>query len=157
MKIDKSFDHHVHIGQFYEDYFSPHKVIETLSNNGIKGCWFSSTTACVSWSNGSEKLYLKNHIMNEINEALESALKHEFDARALYWMNLEEYLQVMDSEEMSIKDYFKEEISRMDYFGIKVHTRLNYWDTNDEKVIKIFDIMCAFFGMGHLSNDGARA
>lgn len=93
MQLDKTFDYHIHIGQFFEDYYYPHKVMELLSLNGLKGCWFSSTTSCMSWSNGTEKTYLRNHIRDEVKEALETAKKLNFDAKAFYWVNLDEYIQ----------------------------------------------------------------
>ena len=144
MNLDKTFDYHVHIGQFYEDYFEPHKVIETLSANGSKGCWFSSTTSCMSWSNGTEKTYLRNHIRDEVKEALETAKKSNFDAKAFYWVNLDEYLQEIDKKECTLQDYFISSINEVEYYGIKIHTRFNYWDINNENVIEIFNLVCEY-------------
>lgn len=144
MNLDKTFDYHVHIGQFYEDYFEPHKVIETLSANGVKGCWVSSTTTCMYWTNGTEKTYLRNHIRDELKEALETGKSLKFDVKPFYWVNLDEYLQEINKKECKLQDYFNSSINEIEYYGIKMHTRFNYWDINDENVIEVFNLVCEY-------------
>ena len=82
----KDVGHHVHIGQFNDIYFQPHTVIDTLHKNGIKGCWFSSTTSCLEWLNNKAKEMLISHVHDEIIEALETAKKLHFEAKPLYWV-----------------------------------------------------------------------
>lgn len=144
MQLDKTFDYHVHIGQFYEDYFEPHKVIETLSANGVKGCWVSSTTTCMYWANSTEKTYLKKHIKDELKEVLETAKRLKFDVKPFYWVNLDEYLQEINKKECKLQDYFNISINEIEYYGIKIHTRFNYWDINDENVIAVFNLVCEY-------------
>lgn len=170
---DKShnFDYHIHIGQFYNEYYEPHKVIEVLKKNGLRGCWFSSLSTCLTWSNGFEKTYITNHIDDEIKEALETAKELDFDAKALYWVNLDEYMQVIDNyikeinvaksendieknvtsvdlTDQKIKtivyEYLLQRITNINYFGFKIHTRFNYWDIKNTNVKIIFDVICEY-------------
>lgn len=55
------FDTHVHVGQFYNTYFSPQMILNTCRQIGIHGIAVSSTTTC-------EENYDK--VLNEMHELL---------------------------------------------------------------------------------------
>lgn len=145
----KDFDYHVHIGQFNDKYYEPHKVMEELAKNGIIGCFFSSTTSCMKWDNKNDKSYLLKHIEDEVKEALYTAKKLNIEAKALYWINLFEYLEFINEINFDknnirsqVEKYLMNRLESCDYFGFKIHTRADFWDTKDKNVSLILDIIC---------------
>ena len=131
----RDFDHHIHIGQFNDKYFQPHSVIETLYKNGIKGCWFSSTTSCLGWLDNKTKDMLISHVHDEIIEALETAKKLHFDAKPLYWVIPQRHFE---GESIS------EVMANLPYAGFKVHTRAHNWNIKESQIGILFTEVCKY-------------
>lgn len=132
----KKFDCHVHIGQFYDSYWQPHTIIETLKKNGVHGCYFSSTTSCLKWSSDEEKQYILKHIEDEVDEALFIAKKINFDGKALYWPIIEHHKDGFTIEEV---------MKSKKYSGFKIHTLQSGWDdVNDKYIYTLFDEICHY-------------
>jgi len=63
-------DYHIHIGQFYDEYYQPSAVIRALGICGVKDAWVSSSGSFASWNNEQEKSHVLRYIESEIEEAL---------------------------------------------------------------------------------------
>lgn len=133
--LSQKFDHHIHIGQFRENYFQPHLVIKELASKGIKGCWFSSTTSAMSWSCQKEKIEIIKHIQDEINEALEASKKVKMKALPLYWVVPQRH-----REGESIEAVMEE----MPYFGFKIHPRAHNWNPEDPFINQLLHKICKY-------------
>lgn len=129
-----AFDCHVHIGQFEKTYFYPYKVIDILAKNGVAGAYFSSTTSCMEWDNLAEKRAIISHISDEIQEALNYARKIGFDARPLCWVIPKRVLEGESLEQI---------YSECEYCGFKIHPRAHNWDLTDQRIVSLFDGVCA--------------
>ena len=131
----RDFDHHIHIGQFNDKYFQPHSVIETLHKNGIKGCWFSSTTSCLEWLDNQTKDMLISHVRDEIMEALETAKKLKFEAKPLYWVIPKQH---KDGDSIS------EVMTTLPYAGFKIHPRAHNWNMQNKFTTALFTEICNY-------------
>lgn len=129
------FDHHTHIGQFYDTYYEPHTVMEVMSECGVAGCLFSSTTSCLAWKTEVEKKIIVSHIRDEVNEALETAARLNFDARALCWIIPQRYF---DGESVAAM------VTECSYNGFKIHPRMHDWNLQDERVCSLIDDICEY-------------
>lgn len=129
------FDYHTHIGQFYNAYYEPHTVIEVMSECGTSGCLFSSTTSCLAWNSEAEKKTIVSHIRDEVNEALETAERLGFNARALCWIIPQWYF---DGESVAAM------ANECCYSGFKIHTRSHNWDLQDIRICKLMDEICEY-------------
>ena len=132
---EKIFDFHVHIGQFEEIYYSPHKIIEVLHLCGVSGAYISSTTSCIQWSNDKEKFLITEHIKDEFNEAIENAKELNFDVRPLYWVIPQRHFDGDKLEEI-----FRE----TEYKGFKIHPRAHEWNLSDERIKNLMNEICGF-------------
>lgn len=139
--IDITFDNHIHIGQYYNTYYNPYKIIRTLKRNNIKGCYFSSTTSCIKWNNDDEKRYYINHIDEEIKEALCEAKELSFDARPLYWVNPERH---WSGDKLFDEDTIYNLLNNSYYKGFKIHTKIDKWDINTWNYDCLFNTICIY-------------
>lgn len=131
----KLFDFHVHIGQFEDVYYSPHKIVETLVSCGVGGAYISSTTSCIRFSNDTEKRIVVEHIQDEFRELMDSAKDNLFDARPLCWVIPERYL-----EGESVVQMMSESL----YAGFKIHPRAHEWNLADSKICALMDDICDY-------------
>lgn len=122
MAIDESFDHHIHIGQWKNEYFSAQKVFSGLKKRGICGCNFMSTTSCspLHTDNKREIISLYEKICIEVKEALYTAKQMNFDAHAYYWV-----VPLFHISEISFEQVFSE---IPEYYGLKIHPRSHNWN-----------------------------
>ncbi len=109
-------DYHVHIGQFYKEYYDAHEVFDTIvsSEMGINVVRYSSTSSCrfdVTLSRAEE----------EIGYAQEF-----YDDR----LSIMPYLWFVPKyAEQGIP--VRSAMSAFDYCGIKLHSFAQHWDFND--------------------------
>ncbi len=131
--IDCSADFHVHVGQFYQKYYSPQNVIEAVLLAGIKSIVFSSTSAGVSSDNKAEMIELHDFVQNEVSDTLELASKAGIEAKAFLWVS-PEFWKAGFSLEKDLESGL--------YAGIKLNPRTFFEryspDEQDEIVEKTF-------------------
>lgn len=97
--LNSKVDYHVHIGQWFDVYYSYNTVLDTLKARGVEEAWFSSTSSelyCkesldvisknLDSSNFPSALELYNFIKNEVLEAIEYGKKIGLRAVPLYWV-----------------------------------------------------------------------
>jgi predicted TIM-barrel fold metal-dependent hydrolase len=110
-------DHHVHIGQWYERYYTPSEVFDTVFGAGIAGLVFSSTSSCI---NDIRYTQIEREIHDAINRAE--------NAEPLFW-----YLPDYSNQGVSIEAAMQ----ALPYKGFKIHPRAHGWDLTDSKTIEI--------------------
>jgi hypothetical protein len=114
-------DNHVHIGQFYENYYEPLDVLRIVFDTGIDKAVFSSTTSC-------KYNILYGEVEKEIKNTFAGLGNLAEKTRALLWY---------------IPDYAKQGVTvetameSLPYCGIKIHPRANMWDLSDTNMIEI--------------------
>lgn len=120
--MDESFDHHVHIGQWQDRYFSAEEVFLYLQQQGKIGCIFMSTTSCgpLHPDNKNEIDSLYEKVRNEVKEALLTANELHFDAKAYYWV-----VPLFHFAGITFEQIFAEV---PDYCGLKIHPRSHNWN-----------------------------
>ena len=97
--LNTKVDYHVHIGQWYNVYYSYNAVLAALKSIDVEEVWFSSTSSelyCKESfdvkNNNSDSsqlptaLELYNFIKNEVLEAMEYGKKIGLRAVPLYWV-----------------------------------------------------------------------
>lgn len=110
-------DSHIHIGQFYEEYYDFEKVFDVIFNSGkVDKIVYSSTSSCID--NVSYEFVRK-----EISAVLK---KYETNtANPLFWVVPNYIHQGIEVESA---------MNEIDYGGFKLHPRGNVWDfENDSK------------------------
>ena len=120
--MDSSFDHHVHIGQWNDKYFSAEYVFSELKAQGKISCIFMSTTSCAPLHPADRKeiLGLYQKVRNEMNDAIKTAQKLQFDARPYYWV-----VPLFHRSGISFEQVFNE---LPEYCGLKIHPRAHNWN-----------------------------
>ena len=123
--MDKHFDHHVHIGQWKDNYFSAEYVFSELKAQGKTGCVFMSTTSCAPLHFNDEKeIYgLYENVRNELVDAMQIANLLEFNAKPYYWV-----VPLFHLSEITFENVFME---FPEYCGLKIHPRAHNWNPND--------------------------
>ncbi len=122
-------DNHIHLGQFFEKYYSAQDVFSAIKNVGVKQICFSSTTSCKTYTST-----LATEILQEITEALSVAKNIGLDAHAFYWV-----IPQLHFDGATIT----QAMEKLPYKGIKIHPRAHLWDLNDKQTIKLLDeIFC---------------
>jgi predicted TIM-barrel fold metal-dependent hydrolase len=113
-------DSHIHIGQFYEEYYDFAKVFDAIFDSGkIDGVLYSSTSSCIC-----DIKY--DFIFKEIETA-----QKEFADRAtpLFWF-------VPDYINQGVK--IETAMNELNYGGFKLHPFGNIWDfENDTKQVQV--------------------
>lgn len=84
--IDCSADFHIHIGQFYQHYYSPKNVIQAVAECGIKRINFSDTSAGAGVQTREDALVLHSFMQNEVTEALRLCKQYNIEAKAYLWV-----------------------------------------------------------------------
>jgi predicted TIM-barrel fold metal-dependent hydrolase len=112
-------DSHIHIGQFYENYYDPLEVMDSIVSAGVDSCWYSSTI--------SSK---ENVNYNEIEKEIELVTAHYSPEKfkPFLWY-VPEYAKQGISPTKAL--------SMQQYGGIKIHPRANNWDMNEYSSINI--------------------
>ena len=120
--MDSSFDHHVHIGQWNDNYFSAEYVFSELKAQGKTGWVFMSTTSCAPLHPDDRKeiLGLYEQVRNELNDAIKTAQKLQFDARPYYWV-----VPLFHLSGISFEQVFNE---LPEYCGLKIHPHAHNWN-----------------------------
>ncbi|GHU27208.1 hypothetical protein FACS1894172_19270 [Spirochaetia bacterium] len=108
-------DTHIHIGQFREIFYNPSEIIQIISDSGIKGCVYSSTTSC--------KDGVKYH---EIQKEIEGVISHFSPSifKPYLW-----FIPSYKAEGINIEDAMND----IPYKGIKIHPYANDWTNNIPK------------------------
>lgn len=147
-------DYHVHIGQWFNIYYSAESIFTALKAAGTDEIWFSSTTSeryCTespavieSISSGKKNangkhadiqfptaIELYEIVREEIKVALKTAEKINLNAHALYWV-------VPEIHKSSLANITIEKaMSELPYEGFKIHPRGNIWNLDDEKTVAL--------------------
>ena len=113
-------DTHVHVGQFYETYYSPTSIIKLMANVGVDYYAVSSTTTC-------EENYEK--VLHEMEE--------------LVWNDEEHVLPVLWITPDSLKGNIVELLdSNIKWRCVKVHPFLhpNDWDPKSAQFDEVIDV-----------------
>lgn len=147
-------DYHVHIGQWFNIYYSSESVFTALKATGTDEIWFSSTTSeryCTESpaviesislgkknANGKHAnlqfpsaLELYEIVREEIKNALKTAEKINLKAHALYWVVPEIHKSRLANVTI------EKAMAELPYEGFKIHPRGNIWDLNDEKTVAL--------------------
>lgn len=128
-----NYDYHVHIGQFYEVYYNPYKIVDVLSYCGIEGAYVSSTTSCLCWDTSEEKNMIVAHIKAEFDELLSYAHEKKFDARPVCWVIPQRYYEGDSVEQM---------YTESSYQGFKIHPRAHRWNLEKKETRMLLDDIC---------------
>lgn len=122
MAIDKTFDHHIHIGQWKKEYFSAKTVFSALKKQGLRDCNFMSTTSCTPLhpDNKEEIISLYEKVLDEVSKALKIAGEMNFEAHAFYWI-----VPLFHLSGITFEQVFSE---LPEYFGLKIHPRSHNWN-----------------------------
>lgn len=135
--MDKSFDHHVHIGQWKDSYFSADFVFKYLQKQGKSGCNFMSTTSCAPLhpDDKEEITSLYEKVREEIKKALQTAEEIQFNACAFYWV-----VPLFNLNGITFEQVFSE---LPDYKGLKLHPLSHNWNPENpgraELLNNVFD------------------
>ncbi|GHT22731.1 hypothetical protein AGMMS4957_13320 [Bacteroidia bacterium] len=117
-------DHHIHIGQFYEQYYNPTDILRIVAEAGVGGCYYSSTSSC---KEGVKLSAVEQEII---------ACTKQFSPdmmQPLLW-----YMPDYIHQGITVDKAF----DNIPYRGIKLHPR-NKWDLNDSKHL---DCLHSLFG-----------
>lgn len=143
-------DYHVHIGQWFDIYYSAESVFAALKATGTDEIWFSSTTSeryCAESPAVIESIYadeknadekhtnlqfptakeLYETIRSEIKDALKVAKKIGIKANPLYWVVPEIHKSRLANVTI------EKAMSELRYEGFKIHPRGHIWNLNDKK------------------------
>jgi len=128
-------DYHIHIGQFYDEYYQPSAVIRALGICGVKDAWVSSSGSFASWNNEQEKSHVLRYIESEIEEALLAAKEFHMNLVPLYWVIKRRHLEGESIEDVMLNSHYK---------GFKIHPKDGSWDKEDPTSDRVFDEVCAY-------------
>lgn len=120
--MDEGFDHHVHIGQWRDRYFSAKEVFSNLQQQGKVGCNFMSTTSCgpLHPDNKKEIISLYEKVRDEVKNALLTAKELHIDAKAYYWV-----VPLFHFSGITFDQVLTEV---PEYCGLKIHPRSHNWN-----------------------------
>ena len=133
--MDTTFDHHVHCGQYENQYYQPAYVIQTLGANGVKRVWLSSTTSNISWSDEYEKHMLIKHVEDELEEAIIAGIQMNIEVTPFYWVVPQRHFEGED-----ITTVMKE----FPYCGFKIHPRLKGWELSNKDNEALAEDICKY-------------
>ena len=144
MLIDNSFDHHVHIGQWTDRYYSAQEVFSELKKSGKTGCIFMSTTSCapLHFDDKAEIHELYEKVRNEISEAVQSAIDIEFNAKPYYWV-----VPLFHLSGITFENVFDEQPA---YCGLKIHPLSHNWNPYEKERAELLTQVFEFAGMHKL-------
>ena len=116
------FDIHVHMGQFFDDYYTPPRVLRTLRAAGITHFAYSSTSTIVTDDAG---FLLEECIaMHELSNG---------NAKPILWVTHD---MLKKSKDLSL--YMNEAGGKI--VGLKVHGVSEHWDPFGKNLKRAFDI-----------------
>lgn len=110
-------DWHIHIGQYFDEYYDFHDVFHILKSNGVMECVLSYLTPKFDNVHNATNFY--NSVVQEIKEARNYANKIALKANILYWAD------PLILETNSLEKIFSE----LEYNGIALHPLLHNWTT----------------------------
>ncbi len=111
-------DYHIHIGQFYNEYYDPVNTIKTVVDEGF-GVRYSSTTSCVT-----DVAYTT--IAAEI-EAVQTVFNSQ-QVKPYLW-----YCPQYKKQGISVENAMND----LPYWGLKIHPRANDWNLENTENIEI--------------------
>ena len=112
-------DNHIHIGQFYENYYNPIEIIQIVMEKCTEGLCFSSTTTCKEDITYSE-------IEREICHTLAHIPWSSDVVQPFFWF-IPSFIEQ--------KIVFERAISNLPYKGIKLHPLAHHWDLNNKRIV----------------------
>jgi predicted TIM-barrel fold metal-dependent hydrolase len=102
-------DTHVHIGQFYDKYYEPQKILDIVHEAGVEEIWHSSTTTCV-----------KDVKYTTVEKEIASVCAiNKYQAYPALW-----YIPDYISQGVLIETA----LHNLPYRGIKLHPKAHHWD-----------------------------
>lgn len=141
-------DFHVHIGQYENTYFYPHRVFSALKMSGVDEAWFSSTTSCIYCkesdaanrdpllcSRAPSAVFLYENIRDEIKCALTASEKLDFKVHPLFWVVPEVMFAGVGLDTV---------MGELNYDGFKIHTFAQNWNMLKEKNYNLVDSIFYF-------------
>lgn len=78
---------------------------------------------------------LLNHVVAEIDEAMETAKKLHFNAQPLYWVIPQRHREGESVEQA---------MATAPYVGFKIHPRIHDWDMSDSFIQNLFHEVCSY-------------
>ena len=147
--LNTKVDYHVHIGQWYDVYYSYNTVLDTLKARGVEEAWFSSTSSelyCKESfdvkNNNSDSsqlptaLELYDFIKNEVLEAIEYGKKINLRAVPLYWVIPEVHFSTIAN--ISIEKAMKEVFRYADKYELPILVHCGCDDFEKPKLFEKF-------------------
>ena len=136
--INTTFDHHVHIGQWKEEYFSAEQVFLHLQQKEKTGCIFMSTTSCapLHFDNKKEIYNLYEKVRDEIILAANTAHEINFIARPYYWV-----VPLFHISGISLEKVFNEFPK---YCGLKIHPLSHNWNPEEKERAELLTTVFEF-------------
>lgn len=113
------FDFHVHFGKYFDDYYTPPRVLRTLSLAGITHFAYSSTSAVVT----DDPLFMREE--REAMKELSGGRAYSF-----LWVT---HSMLSKSRDLSL--YLDDDIR-----GFKVHGASESWPPNGKGLTRIFEL-----------------
>lgn len=125
--INCSSDFHVHVGQFYQHYYSPKNVVAALFECGVKKIIFSCASAGFTTNTKKDSSELHEFVQNEVLETLELCKNAKIESKAYLWV-VPEFFQ----NGFTLESDFKTGL----YSGIKLHPRtfFNRYDVKNQNI-----------------------
>lgn len=108
-------DWHVHIGQYFDEYYDYHDVFQILKNNGVTEAIVAYLTPKFDDEKNAIDFY--HAVVEELKEAQSFARSLGLKADFLYWTD------PLVLKSMPLEDVFSE----FDYHGIAIHPLLHAW------------------------------
>lgn len=116
------FDFHVHMGQYFDDYYSPPRILRTLRLAGISHFAYSSTSTVVT--DDPDFLLEERVAMHELSEGR---------AKPILWVSHD---MLKRSPDLSL--YMND--AGGEICGLKIHGGSESWEPNGRDLQRIFEI-----------------
>lgn len=116
------FDIHVHMGQYFDDYYTPPRILRTLRAAGVSHFAYSSTSAVVT--DDSDFLLEERVAMYELSSG---------KAKPILWVTHD---MLKKSKDLSL--YMNDVGGKI--VGLKVHGVSEHWDPFGKNLKRAFDI-----------------
>lgn len=124
--MDKTFDHHIHIGRFRDIFYDYKYVFDFLGQNGVKKAICSHLTPCFTNYNCGISFY--DLMLENVKNAKEYADKINLKVQFYYWVD-----PVIITGGMPLSDVLKTKL----FEGFKLHPRFS--NLTEEIINKVFE------------------
>jgi len=108
-------DHHIHFGQFEEVYYEPLEIMRIVTENGINGCVYTSTSSCIDG--------VKYSVIEA--EITQVAVRYPVDTFMPYLWYIPPYIDQGITVEKAMLG--------LSYKGIKLHPFAHTWSQDNKK------------------------